>query len=71
MYKYADYLKSAEYVKAKIGDFKPDILMILGSGLGFLGDMVENPVYVEYKDIPNFKISTVPDHRGRRVFGKL
>ena len=71
MYKYADYLKSAEYVKAKIGDFKPDILMILGSGLGFLGDMVENPVYVEYKDIPNFKISTVPDHRGRLVFGKL
>ncbi|MBQ6933337.1 MAG: purine-nucleoside phosphorylase, partial [Clostridia bacterium] len=71
MYKYADYVKSADYIKTKIGDFEPDILMILGSGLGFLGNMVENPVYVDYKDIPNFKISTVPDHIGRLVFGKL
>ncbi|MBQ2911908.1 MAG: purine-nucleoside phosphorylase, partial [Clostridia bacterium] len=52
-------------------DFKPDILMILGSGLGFLGDLVDDPIYVEYKDIPNFKVSTVPDHRGRLVFGRL
>ncbi|MBR4879028.1 MAG: purine-nucleoside phosphorylase [Clostridia bacterium] len=71
MYKFADYAESANYIKSRISDFRPDVLMILGSGLGFMGDMVENPVYVEYKNIPNFKISTVPDHRGRLVFGKL
>ncbi|MCQ4772032.1 hypothetical protein NE579_16635, partial [Intestinimonas massiliensis] len=42
--------------------------MILGSGLGFLGDVVEDPVCVSYRDIPHFKASTAPGHKGRLVF---
>lgn len=68
---FEDYKKSAEYITKKLGDFKPQILLVLGSGLGFLGDEVENPIYVDYKDIPNFKSSTAPGHKGRFVFGKL
>lgn len=68
---YEDYQNSARYIQSRLNGFVPDILMILGSGLGFMGDIVENPVYVEYGDIPNFKISTAPGHRGRFVFGTL
>lgn len=43
--------------------------MVLGSGLGYLGDEVEDPIAVDYRDIPHFKASTAPGHKGRLVFG--
>ena len=45
--------------------------MVLGSGLGYLGDEVEDPIAVDYRDIPHFKASTAPGHKGRLVFGLL
>ncbi len=68
---YQEYCASAEYLRAILGEFEPEVLMILGSGLGFLGDAAEDPIYVDYADIPYFKHSTAPGHRGRFVFGKL
>ena len=70
-YEYKDYLGSAGVIKERIKGFKPEILMVMGSGLGFMADYVENPKYVGYKSIPNFKVSTAPGHRGRLVFGEL
>lgn len=70
-YSYQQYQQSADAIKAKLGGFKPDILLILGSGLGALGDEVENAVTVPYDEVPNMKHSTAPDHKGRFVFGKL
>ena len=62
--------KAVEYIKSKItGEF--EIGIILGSGLGTLGEKVENPQFVDYKDIPNFPVSTAPGHAGRFVFGTL
>ncbi len=66
-----DYRASAGAIRSRLGDFVPRIAMILGSGLGFLGDEVSDPVAIDYKDIPNFKVSTAPGHRGRLVFGTL
>ena len=54
---YADYKESEDYLRARIGDFVPKTLMVLGSGLGFMGDVVEDPVAVPYGDIPHFKPS--------------
>jgi len=68
---FAQYQESARAVQARLGGFVPQIAMILGSGLGDLGDLVENPIFVEYKDVPHFKPSTAPGHRGRFVFGTL
>jgi purine-nucleoside phosphorylase len=45
--------------------------MVLGSGLGWLGDIVEEPVSIPYGEIPHFKASTAPGHKGRLVFGML
>lgn len=62
--------KAVEFIKTKItGDF--EIGIILGSGLGTLGEKIENPQFVDYKDIPDFPVSTAPGHVGRFVFGTL
>ena len=68
---YAQYQESADFIRGRIGGFVPEALLILGSGLGYLGDEVENPVFVNYADIPHFRPSTAPGHKGRFVFGTL
>ena len=40
MFTYEEYLESAEYIRSRIGGFMPEVLMILGSGLGFMLAMV-------------------------------
>lgn len=70
-YTFENYKESAEYIKTKLGGFAPKVAMVLGSGLGYLGDEVENATAVDYADIPHFKASTAPGHKGRLVFGYL
>ena len=70
-YTFAQYEESARYIRSKIGDLQPKVAMILGSGLGFMGEQVENPIAVPYGDIPHFKVSTAPGHKGQLVFGTL
>ena len=70
-YTYAQYQESADSIKSKIGEFIPKVAMVLGSGLGFLGDIVENPTAIPYGEIPHFKHSTAPGHKGQLVFGVL
>ena len=70
-YTFQQYQESAAALAERLGDFRPEILLILGSGLGDLGDEVERPVVVPYTEVPHMKQSTVPDHRGQFVFGTL
>lgn len=63
--------ESAEYLRRKLESFTPEVLLILGSGLGFLADRVEEPIFADYAAIPHFKHSTAPGHVGRFVFGRL
>lgn len=70
-YTFAQYQESADYIRGKIGDFKPQVAMVLGSGLGFMGDVVKDPIVVSYRDVPHFKASTAPGHKGQLVFGTL
>ena len=65
------YQQSAQALQQRLGDFRPRVLLILGSGLGALADAVENPVCVPYAEVPHMKRSTAPDHKGQFVFGKL
>ena len=68
---YDDYCESADVIASHLGDFRPEVLLVLGSGLGFLGDQVEDPIFMRYADIPHFHASTAPGHEGRFVFGTL
>ena len=45
--------------------------LILGSGLGALADEIENPVRIDYKEIPHFPLTTVKGHAGNFVVGEL
>jgi purine-nucleoside phosphorylase len=50
---------------------KPDLGIILGSGLGALGNRLEDACIIPYSEIPHFVSSTAPGHEGRIVIGKL
>lgn len=60
--------KAVELITSRI-DFKPEVGMILGSGLGDYADQIENPVKVSYHEIPDFPVSTVAGHAGQFVLG--
>ena len=59
------------YVKNIIGDIKPMVGIILGSGLGRLADTIQNPIIIKYTDIPYFPKSTVVGHKGNFIIGDL
>lgn len=69
-YTYEYFKKSADYIKSKI-DLDLDIALILGSALGSLSSEIENPIVIDYKDIPNFLVSTVKSHAGKLIIGEL
>ena len=70
-YAFSQYQESAESLRARLGSFRPRCLLILGSGLGALGEVVEDAVCVPFEEVPHMKRSTAPDHKGRFVFGRL
>lgn len=65
---YEKLMKCFECVRQKI-TFKPEIALILGSGLGDYADTMEVVETLDYHDIEGFPVSTVPGHKGRFVFG--
>lgn len=52
-------------------NFKPEIALILGSGLGSLADKIKDPIVIQYSDIKGFPQSTVEGHKGQFVLGTL
>lgn len=62
---------TTEYIKRKIGDFEPEIGIILGTGLGGLVDEIEIEHRLMYSNIPDFPISTLEFHSGKLIFGIL
>lgn len=69
-YTYNYFKESADYILSKI-NYQPEIAIILGTGLGTLADEIIDPVVVDYKDIPNFLVSTVQSHAGKLIIGEL
>jgi purine-nucleoside phosphorylase len=61
-------IETTEYLKAK-GITNPDAGIILGTGLGELTSKIDILVEIDYKDIPNFPVSTVEGHAGKLIFG--
>ena len=62
--------KAIEFIKDKIGNFSPEIGIILGSGLGDLADECCQ-IAIDYSDIDGFEASTVSGHKGRLVFAEI
>jgi purine-nucleoside phosphorylase len=62
--------EAASFIRGKI-DGEPEIGLILGSGLGIIAELVENPVVIAYENIPHFPVSTVEGHAGELVVGTV
>ncbi|QUH26589.1 purine-nucleoside phosphorylase [Serpentinicella alkaliphila] len=62
--------EAKEHIESEI-TVKPQVGLILGSGLGTLADEIKNPIILDYDEIPHFPISTVEGHAGNLVIGEL
>ncbi len=51
--------------------FRPDVAIILGSGLGPLAEEITAKARVPYQEIPGFAASTAPGHAGQLLLGEL
>jgi len=70
-YTYEYYRESAEYIREVSGGFQPELGIVLGTGLGEYDRNVRDPIEIPYKDIPNFLVSTAPDHAGKLILGTI
>ena len=59
-----------EFIREKTNNFKPEIAIVLGSGLGELADEYCDYA-IPYNEIPDFIKSTVHGHKGRLVFAEI
>lgn len=62
--------KTIDFINKKTNGFKPEIGLILGSGLGDFANSFEN-ISVSYSDIPGFEKSKVHGHAGKLVFAEI
>ncbi len=62
--------ESAAAVRARCA-VRPEVGIILGTGLGMLAERIENPVRIAYEEIPHFPVSTVDAHAGEMILGTL
>lgn len=65
---YEKLCKCVESIR-KQTDFKPEIGIILGSGLGDFAEHIQIEAAVPYTSIEGFPVSTVAGHKGQFVFG--
>lgn len=63
--------QAAAYIKGIIGEHKPLVGLVLGSGLGKLAEQIEDKIVIPYKEIPFFPVSTAIGHKGNYIFGRL
>lgn len=58
-------------LESRLGGFRPLVGIILGSGLGKLADLIEEPLVIPYSDIPGMPRSTAIGHKGNFIAGRL
>lgn len=62
--------ETASFIRKEVGEM-PEIAIILGTGLGDLVNHIQIRKELDYKNIPNFPVSTVEGHSGKLIFGEL
>ncbi len=68
---YEQIMEAVTFLQEKIADFQPKYGIILGTGLGNLGNQIDIVERIAYKRIPHFAASTVEGHAGELLFGTL
>jgi purine-nucleoside phosphorylase len=63
--------QAVDFLHAK-GIIKPDVGIILGTGLGSaFVKQIDQQLVIPYQDIPNFPVSTVESHNGQLIYGDI
>ena len=62
---------TASFINEKTQNFKPQVGIVLGTGLGNFADNIDVKYSIEYSEIPAFPVSTVQGHKGRLIFGYI
>ena len=68
---YEKLLRCYENAQSKFDftKFRPDVAIVLGSGLGDYAEDIKVVGEIDYHDIEGFPVSTVPGHAGKFIFG--
>jgi purine-nucleoside phosphorylase len=67
----AQVAETARAIGEKLGSRKPEVAIVLGSGLGPLADRLAGSIRIPYRDIPHFPVPSVIGHAGELVVGTL
>ncbi|HIR94735.1 MAG TPA: purine-nucleoside phosphorylase [Candidatus Coprenecus stercorigallinarum] len=59
------------YMQTRLGGRRPQVGIILGSGLGKLADRIEDQLVIPYTEVPGFVRSTAMGHKGNFISGTL
>jgi purine-nucleoside phosphorylase len=62
--------QATSYLLDRMGS-KPEVAVIMGSGLSAVDEILSGPQRIHYVSIPHFPLPKVPGHRGQVVFGKV
>lgn len=62
--------RSARFLRERLTEI-PETALVLGTGLGYFADFLENKTVIPYSEIPHFPVSTAPEHAGRLCCGRL
>ena len=68
---YEKIITTVDYINKKTNGFKPEVGVVLGSGLGGLANGITVEYTIPYSEIPNFPISTVKGHQSQLLFGTI
>ncbi len=63
--------RAATVLAGRLPDERPDVMLVLGSGLAAVAEAVEDAVDVPFAAIPGMRPSTVPGHRAILRHGRL
>jgi xanthosine phosphorylase len=61
----------SQFILAKKPHFTPKVGIVLGSGLASFADKIQDPVFISYRELPGFPVSSVEGHPGRLILGYL
>lgn len=66
-----DIEKSLKIIAARAGNLRPEVAVVLGSGLGGLADAADDRVVIAYSQLPGFPQGGIGGHAGRLVLGRI
>jgi len=66
-----DVKETKDFLESKLSGFKPDLALIVGSGLGGIAKDIVKPTVISYTELPHFPRPTVAGHAGQMILGEM